>query len=230
MRMPARKITQNHRSLTGKIFSDKNNVARLYESSLEKDLIYSLEFDSNVRSYEEQPVTIEYVDEFNKPRRYTPDFLVHYKNHTALSSTLKSTLIEVKYRKDLWKNWKELKPKFSAAIKYADNLGWKFKILSEVEIRTEFQYNARFLVRYLRATIDNDKMSHLLNLISHFEVSTPQELIVAASVSPKMQGYYLFTLWYLVANGFISCDLTRRISMNTEIWVNEGLRQEKETL
>jgi hypothetical protein len=223
--MPARKIIQKHRSLTGKFFSEKNQIARLYESSLEKDLIYSLEFDSNVRNYEEQPVTIEYPDESGRKRRYTPDFLVHYKNHTPLSSSLKSTLIEVKYRKDLWKDWKVLKPRFSAAMKYADQYGWKFKILTEVEIRTEFQYNARFLVRYMKANIDTDKMDHLLNLISDFETSTPQELIIAMSVSPRMQGYYLHTLWYLIANGFICCDLTRLISMNTEIWVNEGLRQ-----
>jgi len=222
--MPVRNIKTSHSSQTGKFPSAKNGVANMYESSLEKDLIYSLEFDHNVRNYEEQPVTIEYLGEEGKLRRYTPDFLVNYKNHTPLSASLKTTLIEVKYRADLWKDWKSLKPKFKAAINYADQKGWRFKILTEKEIRTEFQYNARFLVRYLRADIDPDKMNHILDLIKEFEVSTPQELMVASSSSAKMQGYYLFTIWYLVANGFICCDLTRRVHMSTDIWFNEGFR------
>lgn len=223
--MPVRKIGMNHTSLTGKVFSEKNGVARFFESSLERDYIYILEFDHNVRSYEEQPVTIEYLDEIGKKRTYTPDFLVQFKNHTNLSASLKPTLVEVKYRTDLWRNWKELKPKFKAALDFAGHKNWKFKIMTEIEIRTEYQYNARFLSKYLKANTDLDKMNHLMDIIKEFDLTTPEELIAAAAIGPKMQGYYLYTLWHMIANGFISCDLTHKLTMNTEIWVNDGFNE-----
>ncbi len=221
--MPTRVINSSKTSNTGKISSSKNNLFRMYESSLEKDLMYILEFDCNVKDFEEQPVTIEYQSPEGLIRKYTPDFLVRYRNHSLKSAAMKPTLIEVKYQEDLKRNFQFLKPKFDAAVDYAEKNDMVFKVLTEAEIRTEYQLNAKFLVKYISAHVDLDKLDHLLNMMNDYQRSTPEEIILASAASRNMQGYYLYTLWHLIANGFIKCDLNRRLTMKSVIWANDGL-------
>lgn len=79
--MPSRKIPKNYRSVTGTFPSLKNNSNISYESLLERDFYMLLEFDSNVKEYEEQPFTIKYQRN-NNTYKYTPDVLVHYYDNT----------------------------------------------------------------------------------------------------------------------------------------------------
>jgi hypothetical protein len=83
-----------------------------------------------------------------KKRTYTPDVLAIYQEESK-----PPLLIEVKYRSDIKKNWIELKPKFKAAIAFSKTMGWRFKILTEIEIRTPYMKNAHFLFPYVRQQI-----------------------------------------------------------------------------
>lgn len=198
------------------------DVLDIYAPTLREDLKSVLDFDYTVKYYEENPVIIEYTDAIGKFQKYTPHYLIHYKNKTDSRFFFKPTLIQVMHRKELWEKWKRVKPMFKAGIAYAESRGWNFKILTEVEIRNDYLYNAKFLSGYKRAKIDRDKMQHLLHLMNRLEITTPEEIMVASSISPIHQGYYLYTLWFLVANGFICSDLTRKLAMTSEIWVKEG--------
>ena len=82
-----------------------------------------MEFDPDILSYEEQPVRIEYFSVDGQTRHYTPDILVTYRQ-TSTSIMLKPPLlVEIKYRRDLFERWQELKPKFRAARRYAKEQG-----------------------------------------------------------------------------------------------------------
>jgi TnsA endonuclease N terminal len=130
---PVRKISIGTSSMRGKTYSLKNGRHNDFESALERDFLQVLEFDSNVWYYCEQPITIEY-ELMGIVREYTPDVLIYYREDIEPANKFKPMLCEVKYRKDLKENWKELKPKFMAALRYADAQGWKFKIITEKEI------------------------------------------------------------------------------------------------
>lgn len=58
----AREISFKSSSLSGQISSKKLNKSVQFESSLEKDYIYLLEFDKSVGRYLEQPLIIHYKD------------------------------------------------------------------------------------------------------------------------------------------------------------------------
>ena len=221
--MSVRKINKSHVSLTGIVHSKKNGVHNEFESSLEQDLIYRLEFDYNIKSFDEQPVTIEYKGEDGKNRRYTPDFLVTYRKDIEPAKWFKPMLCEVKYREELKENWKKYKPKFKAANEYAAQNDWTFKILTEVEIRNDYLYNAKFLLPYKNATIDMGLITTLHNAMTELVQTTPNELIQFASRDKNRRAELLYTLWLMVACGDIRCDLSRRITMNTEIWSTDNI-------
>lgn len=221
---PVRKIGMNYTSLTGVVPSSKSNRLHRFESSLERDFIRITEFDSNVAEFVEQPVVIEYLNE-GKSCRYIPDFLITYKHTTTPGKWLKPLLVEIKYRDDLKKKWATLKPKFLAAMKFCDLKGWKFKILTEVEIRTEFLHNARFLQQYKNATVNTEDYSFLLSKIHDLRITTPSEIVLCSSGNLNRRASLLYCLWYMVANTVVGVDLSKKITMNSSIWDNTNVPQ-----
>lgn len=212
--MPVRKIPPNRRSLTGAVASRKNDRMVASESSLERDLLVLLDFDPTVERYEEQPVRIEYRDAGGRKHTYTPDILVHYHQEIA---PLPPLLYEVKYRQDLFNNWKEIKPKIRAGRAYARDQGWRFKIITEHEIRTPFLENARFLRQYLRFQPGEDERRLLLDALREVQTSEPDSLLFAIYQEPVKRAELLPTLWHLIASGHIQADLSQPLNMRSPI-------------
>ena len=109
MNKPARKIGITTRSVSGVV----PGMGR-YESSLERDFMELLRFDDSIRSFQAQPVTIDYQRKDGSWGKYTPDGYFKYAEHLALPPVL----YEIKYRKDFRDEWKSLMPKFRAAKQY----------------------------------------------------------------------------------------------------------------
>lgn len=212
--MSARKIPKNYRNVTGIVSSQKAIGQAGFESSLERDFICLIEFSPEVEDFEVQPIRIEWKDEAEKKRSYVPDVLVNYTK----SSNRVPCLFEVKYRKDLAENWKELKPKFRKALAFARGKGWRFKIVTEVEIRTPLLDNARFLLPYTMRGPGDEGYMELLDLeLRARRESTPRELIQAIFQDEWNQARLLPTLWYLVGTFQIRCDLAEPLNMNSTL-------------
>ena len=217
MYTPVRKIGIGSSSLRGSIPSEKNNRTISYESGLERDLIYRLEFDFIVRDFTEQPLFIQYQDK-GKQRSYTPDFLVTYYPSLSPDRPPLPTLIEVKYRDDLRKNWRKLKPKFKAAVAYSKEQNWRFKILTENEIRTPYLDNIKLLWRHKFSNIDRTMHKRIEWLFEEYETLTPRQVRNLSFQSEDLQDEALYTLWCLIAKGKIQTDLNLPLSMESEIW------------
>jgi len=72
-------------------------------------------------------ITIFYVDEDGKERRYKPDFVIDYKNGSR-------TILEVK---PIWKiehNYENYLQKKESAIKYCEKRGWKYVVWTEKKL------------------------------------------------------------------------------------------------
>ena len=130
---PVRKIPKNYRNVTGIVAHEKANGSAMSESSLERDFLTILEFCPEVVNYTVQPIRLEWQDANNKLRSYPRHFRTFQKN---VAQGDKPWLCEVKYRSDLAENWHELRPKFKSAVRFANAQGWRFRIMTEVEIRS----------------------------------------------------------------------------------------------
>jgi hypothetical protein len=214
--MPVRRIPKSYRNVTGIHASSKSIDSAMFESTLERDFITLLEFDSRVLEFEVQPVKIEWTDKNGKRRRYFPDVIFKRKTKHGIETVL----IEVKYRSDLKEKWDELKPKLKAGLHYAKQQGWKFKIMSEVEIRSVLQKNAKFLQPFIRRGADREGDMDLLdNKLRELKSSTPAKLLDELVQSDWDKAALLPTLWYLVGTRQIRCDLENEaLNMNTPIF------------
>jgi hypothetical protein len=214
--MGVRKIKISNSALTGSYSSKKKLLSSDFESSLERDFICLLEFDVNVDTYEEQPLEIIYSN--GKLRSYTPDFLVRYRKDISPAKWLKDTIFEIKYLEELEKRRNELKPKFDAAEEYASRNELVFKVITETEIRTDYLFNAKFLSGYRNGDFNFNNYEHISRVLRDLRATTPYELLLVVTSDQMKRAEYLHTMWYMISVSLIGCDLTKKLSMNTEIW------------
>ncbi|MEX1222406.1 MAG: TnsA endonuclease N-terminal domain-containing protein [Idiomarina sp.] len=213
--MPVRDIPKNYRNITGKASSNKTETA-YFESGLERDFLSVLEFDKDVVTYDVQPVAINWFDTKGKLRKYTPDVLVKTVDFETNKKTI--TLYEVKYRDDIRKNWKELKAKFKVGIRFAKKQGWRFKLITEKEIKTPYTDNARFLVPYVNQTLNEAFENLILDKLSALDETSVEVLLSELSKDPWRKAEILPTIWKLVGDKRIGCDLFLPITMASPIW------------
>lgn len=215
--MPVRKIPKNYRNVTGVNFSSKSKGSPEFESTLERDFITILDFDPLVKSFEVQPFKIEYKNLDDKTRTYTPDVLVHY--YPSLSFPKPRTILyEVKYRKDLKKDWPILKRKFQAAVRFTRELGWIFTIITELEIRRPYLDNIKFLKRY-RQGINDERLSIAIKIMEDLRETDPQTLVAAIASDFSNRAEVTYLVWQMIALGYLQTDLTKPLSMHTRIWL-----------
>lgn len=213
--MPVRKIPKNYRNVTGIAAHTKAEGPAAYESTLERDFITLLEFSPEVEAFEVQPVRLEWSDAAGSLRRYTPDTLVCFGRSSAGATPW---LCEVKYRADLAKDWHELRPKFKAAVHFARSQGWRFRIITEQEVRTPKLENARFLLRYRNAIPDADLMQVVDAGLQEMRETTPAGLMQAIHRDEWNQARLIPVLWYMVATFQVGIDLEQPLNMNSPIW------------
>lgn len=218
--MSVRQIPKNYCNLTGLGASSKANKP-FFESTLERDCLTILNFDCNVLTYDVQPVSVPWVDSKGKSRTYTPDVLIQYHTGTCSYSSVDTVLCEVKYRSDIQKNWEEFKPKFKAAIGYANDRKWRFKLFTEKEIRTSYMENARFLLPYLNQDLDDAHVQMLLHNLTEMRECTAEALICTVFNDKWAKAELLPSLWYLIADRRIATDLTIPLTMSSSIWLGK---------
>jgi hypothetical protein len=191
-----------------------------YESTLERDLMYILRFDINVDSFQAQPVTIAFQGADGKPRKYTPDILIRHRKDILPAKKLPTILAEVKYRDDLRENFKEYRPKFKAAIHYAKEQGWQFRIMTEREIRTPYLQNAKFLLPFkeLDPYPEFDYIFLILEKLRELRVTDVETLLVSIYQDKWNQAELLPIIWHLIAVRRIENDLSAPITMRSPIW------------
>lgn len=210
----------SNRSFTGRINSTKNNDVISYQSSLEAEYIYYLEYHPSIYSYVEQPLVIEYRDEVtNRLRTYTPDFLVQYIDKETGKKM--EMLVETKFRKDLRKSFSKFKPKFRAAINYCKQSNMKFRIVTELDLDIVYQQNIKFLLRYRDLDPNPDLIERLQKGLVALEICTPKELIEKASRTLEGQAELIPQLWFMLNQNFIQCDLTLPLNMYSQLTLSK---------
>ncbi|MGA9995652.1 MAG: TnsA endonuclease N-terminal domain-containing protein [Pyrinomonadaceae bacterium] len=216
--MPVRKIPKSYRNVTGLTATEKSGEMAGYESRLEHECQKLLNFNTNVLKYEEQPVTIYFTGDDGKRHRYTPDILIHYRKDIAPAKYWKPLLAEVKWRTNLFKDWRNLKPKFLAARNYVRERGSEFVIITDKEIKIPYLTNATFLLMFRRFPVIESHSNLLLQALDEFRETDPETLLQSISKDRDEISRLLPTLWQLVGNHAVGANLDSILTMRSRIW------------
>lgn len=198
--MPVRKINKNYRSVTGIFFSKKNNRGIGFESTLERDLYLTLEFDNNVESYEEQPLQLK-LKTASGSTTYTPDCLICFKDGSKL-------VCEVKYVSELIEKEEILKVKHEAVrlLLSKDNLN--FRVVTEDDLRSDYLSNIKFIYKFHSPSKNfNEYENVVLNKLATVSPCTVASLISHLSKETHEQLQVLPIIWHLVFVQRIQVDM-----------------------
>jgi len=203
--MGIRKIPKGAGSLTGYFYSVLNKRLIPFESLLERDFFLTLEFASNISSYDSQP--LEIVRRVGKTdRKYYPDCLIQH----TIASTKPHLLVEVKHSKDLENPKKKdaILERMTISEQYAAEQGWDFKMVTDRDICGARLENFRFLYKYSEPpeALPNcrDKIFDLFQKHSRMSVADIVGTLAGTFLERAM---ILPCIWHLVRCHHLSTDL-----------------------
>lgn len=211
---PERLVGVRSRGLSGAVAMSGGAAA--FESSLEQDFLELLDFDANVSEVQVQPFSI-YHEENGRRRRYTPDVRATYLR----PERQEVVVYEVKYQDELRQDWSKFRPRFAAAYRHCREQGWRFKVVNEKHIRTQYLANVKFLRRFMRLSEQPLIVGQLLYTLKALGPTTPQALLAAAYWSNQPRLLAIPVLWKLIGEGSLGCDLNSPLTMASPIWMND---------
>lgn len=172
-----------------------------WESLLERDYIYLLEFDPNVKYYEAQSVEIKYLYQ-GKEYTYYPDFKV-----TTVDDFVE--IVEVKPFKFL--NKEENLRKFEAGRIYCEQKKWEYLVVTEENIRVgHIQENLRKLFYIDYDYIQQSFLQKILEVINNVETIQLGSLVEEFTDSIDKSVMYA-NIFYLIINHKLYTDLINTI-------------------
>ena len=211
MQLGARKITNaGSKKVIGKFASLKMKRAIWWESQIERDYIYLLEFDPDVLFYKEQPFRIRYTYA-DSQHHYTPDFLVLRKDG-------RKQLVEVKPEEKMAKDENVLL--FHIIFPICQQQGYEFVIVTDKMIRTAPRLeNIKFLYRYARTLIHPQ---HRIQCHEFFNGRTSATLgeIIGFFESEEVSRRVVYALVY---EGFLSIDFLTPLDLSSDVALSKVL-------
>lgn len=196
-----RVITRSPTRTVGRFPSLKAGRSIHWESQLERDFVYLLEFDPIVLDYREQPETIRLTID-GKPRRYTPDFLVR----TA------SLMVVYEVKPADKAAHPDMVALFAAAADHYAGRGMRHQVATEADIRIRpYLDNVGLLLRYRSHPVDADIEARILDRLA-FEPAPLGELVAALAPHADMA-----EVLALLANRRLAADLARRLDRDAVI-------------
>ncbi|NBD36816.1 MAG: hypothetical protein GVY30_12580 [Chloroflexi bacterium] len=149
--MAVRKVSNRGGNIVGHFPSLKLGRMVAFESLIERDFVYLLDYEPTVERFAEQPLTIQY-QHAGKQRRYTPDFHVIYRGHPFL--------FECKPAQRVAEPENQLK--FAAARQWCQPQGWAFGIVTDEYLARNWRItNIKVLTQFARYAIPPETKSRI---------------------------------------------------------------------
>lgn len=207
-----RKVKANYRSVTGYVSYKGKPIA--YESTLERDFLIYQTFRKDVVDIVPQPIVIPFVKNGRK-YTYTPDFFVQ----PSEDSLEKPLLVEVKYKEDWQKNWREWSDKWKTAMVYCKQNGFRFAIYDESRIRHKALANINFLKSFQNLAVSQALRDSILCELQVLGSTTLAVLIDKIALQQIDHNQAQRILWSLMSNKLIGFDVWSDIRNEvTEVW------------
>jgi hypothetical protein len=201
-RMPVRKIPRfGAQKNIGKFSSVKTGRVAWFESLLERDYMYLLDYELAISYWVEQPLKIRYGDN-GRTCSYTPDFEVHHQS--------KKQIVEVKTKDQVDSGeWDSL---FSTASAICEQEGYEFTVVTDEFIRQQPRLdNVKTLWKYARTPI---RARHQILCIEFFREKQIAEIELSELIQFfRAQHVPVQTIYALLFWSVLNFDVTQPLNV-----------------
>ena len=170
-----------------------------YTSSLERDVLFVLEFERAILCYQEQPFQIEMDLPDGKTHRYTPDY--------AIWLTEGRMLVECKPLKRVSENHSQ--QQIQIGTQWSAENDWQFMVVTDVDLRTGSRLeNLKLLWRYSRLAV-SEKECHAWQARCQRGMS-----VLDLAQSPDRVPVVMSLLFH----HYLQTDLSQSLTMQSQVW------------
>lgn len=216
--MAVRKVSNRGGNIIGFYPSLKMGRMVAFESTIERDLVYLLDYERQVEEFCEQPCKIEYLHD-GKKRTYTPDYSVRFIGGHEVIVECKPAELTGK---------EENRRKFEAGRNWAANEGVSYEVVTDEMLRQGCRLqNIKFLSQFARHELPVAVKQQIFKLLQ----SSPRPL----SIQEILYDHKLFDL-FRGSGALIFCALYYQelvtnlddelINMNSRITLPMQVNQE----
>lgn len=176
--MAVRQVSHRGGNMIGHFPSLTMNDQIPFESTIERDYLYLLDYDPTVLTFAAQPLKIHYEHD-GKAATYTPDFYVRFATGEAL--------VECKHHTRVASS--DNTRKFAAARAWCEKRGWAYHVVTDQDLRTGHRLaNVKLLTYYARLTVPSRTRAGIIATVQkRSEPLTLQALTSALQPLPAAQ-------------------------------------------
>ena len=154
--MAVRKVSNRGGNIVGHFPSLKLGRMVAFESLIERDLIYLLDYEPGVEHFSEQPLVIKY-HHAGKKHQYTPDFHVIYQGQPYLFECKPLRFVDDP----------ENQVKFEAARLWCQEKRWTFGIVTDEQLDSGWRIaNIKLLTQFARYAIGPEIIGRVFAFLS----------------------------------------------------------------
>ena len=220
--MPVRKVNNWGGNIIGSFSSLKMKKGVKYESTIERDFLYHLEYDPTVITYHAQPMIITAIDTEGKERTYIPDFQVVRTHRKEIVECKPEGLLDLPHTRQ----------QIQVGEAWADANNHSFIIVTDTDLRKDhFLANVKLLWRYSRLTVPTGMVASCIAYLktqpagSSFEDIT-RFLASIASASEMQQSHKQAPFVYsMLFHHILRADLTNLIKPTTVLGLPPSLSE-----
>ncbi len=209
--MAVRKVRNIGSNIIGSFPSLKMKCQQIaFESTIERDFLFFLEYDSTVICYHEQPFTIESTSTSGKCSTYTPDFQVIRANGKEIVECKPEALLKVAHTQH----------QMEVGQQWAKENGHTFTLMTDLALRSGHRLaNVKLLWRYSRLSVspslEADCIDHLKR---HLPAITLAELVNSRALASPCANL-LAVFYHLLWKGILLTDLTQPLNSESLVWL-----------
>lgn len=205
--MPVRKVSNHGRNIIGYFPSIKMKRMVAFESTIERDLLYVLDFAQQVESFSEQPCVIAYLDGENE-RTYTPDFLISLAHSVVLAECKPKALTDTV----------ENQRKFDAGRAWCKKQLWNFEVVTDEQLRNGYRLKAiKFLTQYARHQLPQ-ALKYQITQYLHDRNEATAVIDIAKALMPREPRMLTAATFQMVYEHELTMDLDEwPVGLNTEV-------------
>jgi hypothetical protein len=212
--VPVRQVSNRGGNIIGRFPSLKLGRMVDFESLIERDLLFLLDFELDVEFFEEQPLTIEYLWN-GKLLSYTPDFHVIRNGQNILVECKPEQLVQSARNQR----------KIAAARAWCAAEGWIYQLVTDKQLRSGYRLrNVKHLTQFARYDVSPE----VRNRVRAFLLATPGPVTMAEvmlNVAPQQPQSVQIPLYYMAFHHKLILPLDEElISPDTVVrWAAEAI-------
>ena len=170
-----------------------------YASTLERDLLFVLEYEQQVIRYQEQPFQVEAVLEDNRTHKYTPDY--------AIWTAQERVLVECKPATKLGDPHTQQQIQIGTGWSQAND--WRFVVITDADLRQgERLANLKLLWRYSRLPVDaatcREYLARCIRKMSVLELAQEPACVPV--------------VLHMIFHHYLQTDLSQPLTVHSPVW------------